>query len=119
MEGRNTGPREQVVPEEEWGETLSCFEMSHKGTRVSVQIEEPDGSRVQFELEAKFELGLMGMSEEERGEQRRVRLVVHKHPGTKIETVEIEEPTRILQQDGAVVIETANGRRVLIQSYPS
>jgi hypothetical protein len=119
MSSENAGPQEQVVPEEEWGETLSRFEMAHKGRRVSVQIEEPDGRRTQLESEDRFELGLMGVRKEERGEQLRVRLVVHKHPGAKIEAVEIDEPTRILQHDGLLVVETENGRRVLIQSFPA
>jgi hypothetical protein len=118
MGSGNTGPQERAVPEEEWGETLSRFQVSHTGRRVSVQIEEPDGTRTELDFHAKFELHLTGASEAERGEPRCVRLVIHQHPGPKTETVEVEEPIRILQRGGSLVLETAGGRRVLIGSFP-
>jgi hypothetical protein len=119
MKGEKTGPQERTIPDEEWSETLSRFEMSHKGTRVSVQIEEPGGRRVQLEAEVESELRLMGIDKSGPRGPGWVSLTLQRHPGGTVETVEIEEPIAIRRQDGSVLIETAQGRRVLLQSSPA
>ena len=66
--------------------------------------------------EKDFELSLVDVACTERGQG--VRIVLHKHPGARIETLEIDAPVQIVQTGDGLSVEAEGGRRVRIEPIP-
>jgi len=107
---------DRVVPEPEWAEALSRFTQDYARSRVSVEIQESDGRREPLASEKDFELALIDVTQT--APSGNVRLVVHRHPGARIETVEVEAPVHIVQSDGRLSVEAGDGRMVHVEAIP-
>jgi hypothetical protein len=108
--------RERVVPEHEWASALSRYAEEHGQSRVYVEIEDPDGGRQHVAPEKDFELSLVDLARTDRAGA--VRIVLHKHPGARIETLEIDAPVQIVQRGDALSVKAEGGRRVRIEPIP-
>ncbi|MDX1648598.1 MAG: hypothetical protein R3263_01970 [Myxococcota bacterium] len=119
---RPPGPAEAAegdeVPEARWTEALSRFAETHRHARVAVQIQEAGGRRRPLEPESEFELGLVGLSREEREGRPAVRVVLHKHPGATLETAEIEGARRVVQGAQSLLVEGDDGARLALRVIP-
>jgi hypothetical protein len=108
-----SGERERVVPEREWAAALSRYAEEHGQSRVYVEIQDPDGGHQPVAPEKDFELSLVDLARTD--QDGAVRIVLHKHPGARIETVEIDAPVQIVQTGDVISVKAEGGRRVRIE----
>lgn len=118
--GRGEGGAEgREIPEAEWSDALAEFSRKHRRARVTVEIQDAGGELRALAPEARFELDLLELRPVSQGRGMDVRLVVHRHPGARIETAELPRATRIVQRDASLAIEGEGGSGMRIQAIAS